>query len=84
VLSTCPLPSWAKDKLYNAQLPGLANLSLTDVLERTRHLLTANIKGCGPVITMVCCSTYATRVQETADKSYTDGSSAMVAFLHGI
>lgn len=59
VLSASPLPSWAKDTLYKAQLPGLENLSLPAVLERTRHLLAANIKSCGQVVTIVCCSIYA-------------------------
>lgn len=59
VLSAYPLPSWAKDTLYKDQLLGLENLSLPEVLERTRHLLAANIKGCGRVITTGCCGIYA-------------------------
>lgn len=52
----CPLPSWAKDTLYKAQLLGLENLSLPEVLERTRHLPATNIKTCGQITTTVCCS----------------------------
>lgn len=55
------------------QLLGLGNLSLPETLQRTRHFLAANIKGCGQVITAVCCSVCAkveaiTALQTEAEK----------------
>lgn len=59
VLSACPHPSWTKDTFYKAQLLGLESIILPGVLERTRHLLAANIKGFSQLITTVHRSIYA-------------------------